>query len=229
MTFGRTRFAAPTDKCSKCGAKNWTEVTYSDTVHTRGLDVDVEGLRKNYCSECRHTWVTQQQRQHNDEQIRSAFLVARDKAREQDGLLAGDDISYIREKFGLSQREASFIFGGGVNSFNKYESGEVLQSQAMDRLLRLTNEVGGRAVQFLRICKGAPIGRVVVKPVLDSVIDNSVLNAEAGRMAVNKISFSARYGESSQLSVDCLYHRGDDQMILVNRLPEKQNVAQEKR
>ena len=40
-----------------------------------------------------------------------------------DGLLPPTDIQAIRESLNLSQKEASLFFGGGVNSFNRYENG----------------------------------------------------------------------------------------------------------
>jgi HTH-type transcriptional regulator/antitoxin MqsA len=43
----------------------------------------------------------------------------------------------IRERCGLSQREAARVFGGGAKAFEKYESGEVAPSSSMTRLLLL--------------------------------------------------------------------------------------------
>ena len=46
-------------------------------------------------------------------------------------------IRAIREACGLSQQEAARVFGGGPKAFEKYESGEVVPSAAMIRLLVL--------------------------------------------------------------------------------------------
>ena len=46
-------------------------------------------------------------------------------------------IRAIREGCGLSQKEAARVFGGGPKAFEKYESGEVVPSSAMTRLLLL--------------------------------------------------------------------------------------------
>jgi HTH-type transcriptional regulator/antitoxin MqsA len=46
-------------------------------------------------------------------------------------------IRAIREKCGLSQRDAGILFGGGPKAFEKYEAGEVLPSVPMTRLLLL--------------------------------------------------------------------------------------------
>ena len=55
-----------------------------------------------------------------------------------DGLLTGDELKKIRKILGITQQQASIIFGGGPNSFTKYENGDVIQSAAMDSLIRLS-------------------------------------------------------------------------------------------
>jgi HTH-type transcriptional regulator / antitoxin MqsA len=57
---------------------------------------------------------------------------ARAKARH--AILSPLVVRAIRERCGLSQREAARVFGGGVKAFEKYESGEVAPSSAMTRL-----------------------------------------------------------------------------------------------
>lgn len=172
MNYGKTRFGADPTHCAKCGSGAWSEITYSDTVDVRGLHVNVEGLRLNECTQCKRQWVSSEQRRHNDEVIKAAFVKTRDETRWREGLLSGGEIQQVRERFGLSQRDASCIFGGGVNSFNKYESGEVLQSQAMDNLLRITFRTGDAAVDFLRTCKGMPLAAAVAVNI-DDVIAQS--------------------------------------------------------
>jgi len=54
-----------------------------------------------------------------------------------DGLLSGTEIRELRERLGISQAEAAKIFGGGPVAFSKYETDDVAQSEAMDKLLRL--------------------------------------------------------------------------------------------
>lgn len=60
-----------------------------------------------------------------------------------DGLLTGAEVRAIREKLGINQAEAATIFGGGPVAFSKYENDDVMQSEAMDKLLRLSLEVPG--------------------------------------------------------------------------------------
>jgi HTH-type transcriptional regulator/antitoxin MqsA len=54
-----------------------------------------------------------------------------------DGLLAGEEIRAIREKYGVTQAQAAKLFGGGPVAFSKYENDDVSHSEAMDNLLKL--------------------------------------------------------------------------------------------
>lgn len=58
-----------------------------------------------------------------------------------DGLLCGAEVRALRRRLNLSQAEAAKVFGGGPVAFSKYESDDVAQSEAMDRLLRLVATV----------------------------------------------------------------------------------------
>jgi putative zinc finger/helix-turn-helix YgiT family protein len=118
--------------------------------------LDVEGLADSKCLACGYIWVTDAQRAHNSNVIRTAYTFERDRRREQYGLLSGPEIAQVRSGLGLNQREAASLFGGGLNAFNKYESGEVLQSFAMDRLLRLAKIIGKPVVSFLRDVTSPP-------------------------------------------------------------------------
>ena len=54
-----------------------------------------------------------------------------------DGLLTGDEIRALRDKFNITQGQAAKLFGGGPVAFSKYENDDVAHSEAMDTLLRL--------------------------------------------------------------------------------------------
>ncbi len=54
-----------------------------------------------------------------------------------DGLLTGSEVRALREKWGITQSRAAQLFGGGPVAFSKYESDDVMQSEAMDKLLRV--------------------------------------------------------------------------------------------
>ena len=142
--------AADGTLCPHCGSGKVKARTFSDTVDFRSLTIDVEALQETKCAACAHVWATPAQHVRNQASIRAAYALTRDKVRTQQGLFSGPEIEQVRLALKLNQREASALFGGGLNAFNKYESGEVLQSFAMDRLLRLALEMGTPAVRFLR-------------------------------------------------------------------------------
>lgn len=54
-----------------------------------------------------------------------------------ENLLPPKEVKRIRESFGLTQRDAGTIIGGGPNAFQKYESGENLVSKGMSNFLRI--------------------------------------------------------------------------------------------
>lgn len=58
-----------------------------------------------------------------------------------DGLLTGADVRALRDRLGINQSQAASIFGGGPVAFSKYENDDIMQSEAMDKLLRLADEI----------------------------------------------------------------------------------------
>lgn len=94
------------------------------------LQTDVEYA---VCSQCGEEMILPDQIKRNDRRIRDAW-------RKADGLLTGKEIIGLRNHLRLTQQQASKIFGGGANAFSKYERGEIIQSEAMDKLMRLALE-----------------------------------------------------------------------------------------
>lgn len=66
-----------------------------------------------------------------------------------DGLLSGAEVRALRKRLRLKQSVAARIFGGGPVAFSKYESDDVAQSEAMDRLMRLAADIP-EALDYLR-------------------------------------------------------------------------------
>ncbi len=75
------------------------------------------------------------------EQAKANEVRIRDAHRKMDGLLTGSEIKGIRKRLSLTQEGAANLFGGGQNSFSKYERGEVTQSASMDKLLRIASDM----------------------------------------------------------------------------------------
>lgn len=66
-----------------------------------------------------------------------------------ENLLSPEEIKQIRQKLGLTQREAGEFIGGGPNAFQKYECGETLLSKGMSNFLRVL-EKHPEEVRFLK-------------------------------------------------------------------------------
>jgi len=144
-------------RCAKCGSEDVTVSHRTETVDFRGLTLEVDGLAETVCGNCGLTWTTDGQEQDNLTRLKTAFGAKRDAVREREGLLTAEQIEYVLNRLQLSRTDASALFGGGPNAFTKYANGDVLQSFAMDRLLRLTLAVGSPAVRYLRIGRDAPL------------------------------------------------------------------------
>lgn len=119
-----------TNQCLFCNSKNARvrrerlDVPYKDTT------VRVRGFETTLCSDCGEAYATTVQSRGNDRRVADA-------KREYDGVQTSDEVRALRESWGMTQQEASEIFGGGANSFSKYERGEVAPSAAMSMLLRV--------------------------------------------------------------------------------------------
>jgi HTH-type transcriptional regulator / antitoxin MqsA len=120
--------------CTVCDVGSLTPSVYSDYFSHNSGKIFVEGLEKYDCSECHESPIFTDQVRRNQIRISDAKRLA-------DGLLTCTQVKKIRDRLGLSQSGAASAFGGGGNAFSKYERGEVIQSFAMDRLLRLAADI----------------------------------------------------------------------------------------
>ncbi|MGH8162266.1 MAG: type II toxin-antitoxin system MqsA family antitoxin [Gammaproteobacteria bacterium] len=116
--------------CPVCERGHLTPQTYSDEFSYRGKMLRVDGLEGYLCDTCGADPVF-------ETQIRRGHAKYQDARRRADGLLIGSEIRELRKQLGLTQQQAARIFGGGANAFSKYERGDVMQSVAMDRLIRV--------------------------------------------------------------------------------------------
>ncbi len=63
-------------------------------------------------------------------------LILAEKARI-DGLLTPEEIKEVRVKLKLTQKQAAAMFGGGVNAFNRYETGKLPIPRPLSLLLKV--------------------------------------------------------------------------------------------
>ncbi len=129
--------------CRACRASvpSMTVVESCQSLEVKGLDLVVDGLRNWECSECGAQVETPDQMDYNAELIKAAYQKVRCGNKDQRGLLRGSSIREIRNRLGLTQKQAAAVFGGGPTAFAKYEAEDVIQSAAMDKLLRVASAV----------------------------------------------------------------------------------------
>jgi len=116
--------------CKYCKSTDIAHHEAQETLTYKGHDLKVL-MEYSVCNACGREFVPKQQISRNDAQVRDA-------KKQVDGLLTSTEIKAARVKLGLTQEQASAIFGGGQNAFSKYERAEVSQSAAMDKLIRIS-------------------------------------------------------------------------------------------
>jgi HTH-type transcriptional regulator/antitoxin MqsA len=127
--------------CPLCGEGSLNEILYADTLEIRKVDTLVEGLHASVCDACGETSMSISQVRENNKLVASVRCAAVENERERLQRLEGPKVKEIREFLGLTQQEASSVFGGGPKAFSKYECDQVIQSEAMDILMRVALEV----------------------------------------------------------------------------------------
>jgi len=115
--------------CIVCKSKDIKTLTAVECVLYKGTELQVP-LEYSVCNKCGREFVPKPQ-------ILSGEKAFRNAKRKFDGLLSAEEIVRARAKLSISQEQASKVFGGGKNAFSKYERGEVSQSVAMDKLIRV--------------------------------------------------------------------------------------------
>lgn len=104
--------------------------THTATIQHNGEPLVIEEMEYCECPVCGSDPVLVDQISRNELRVADAKRAAM-------GMLTSEDIRLVRRMLGITQREASGLFGGGANSFSKYERGVTLQSSSMDMLLKL--------------------------------------------------------------------------------------------
>jgi HTH-type transcriptional regulator / antitoxin MqsA len=139
--------------CTECDVGQLIPNIYSDDFQHGNKVLHVENLE---CFECDHCGADPIYA----DQIRRNQLKIADAKRSADSLWTSAHIISFRERYGLTQADASSLFGGGANAFSKYERGDVIQSIAMDNQLKLAATVPG-ALEFLALRAGVSLSTVL--------------------------------------------------------------------
>ncbi len=139
-------------------------------------------LHGHICDTCGTDFATAE-----DLRANKRIKVAFDK--EVDGLLTGAQVKAIREDVGLTQAQAAALFGGGPVAFSKYENDEVVQSVAMDRLLRVAAEVPAAVPVLAKISGDPSVAGLAKVPELE------LMEACMPSPTVYDVNVGAKFGE----------------------------------
>lgn len=132
----------PPRTCPECGSSDMVQGMRTQTVEYGGLisaPYEQPGL---WCQACGEGLLSFKEMEVGSREMHK--LRARVER-----LLAPEEVRRVRKKLGLTQKEAGLLLGGGRNAFQKYESAEVLTSQAISNLLRVL-EKHPSALEILR-------------------------------------------------------------------------------
>jgi HTH-type transcriptional regulator/antitoxin MqsA len=157
-------------RCPVCGEGELSPQTFSEVFTINGQKIVVHDLEGSLCGECGADPILQPQI------LRNQALIA-DAKRAHLGLLKADEIKLIREALGLTQKQAADKFGGGPNAFSKYERGEVIQSEPMDKLLRAAYFAPQTLNYLNRRVAAEPIHTVFQEYVHGSIAAQASINA----------------------------------------------------
>ncbi len=118
--------------CPICGEGHVTHVLDQEPATYKG-QTKMLPLSHLQCDMCTSDFAGLEESRAN----KRAMLAFR---KEVDGLLTGAEVKALRERYKINQTQAARLFGGGPVAFSKYENDDVVQSEAMDKLLRLVRK-----------------------------------------------------------------------------------------
>ena len=180
--------------CPACDVGKLIPFRGRETYSYKGKQFSIENFEFSRCDACGTELVMPDQSRRNEVHVREEY-------RKIDGLLTASEIKRIREQFCLTQADAAEIFGGGVNAFSKYERAVVIQSVAMDRLLRLVDEAPSNLYRLIRIAgvevTGARVSHVICDYESPCSFDSSLLDTVLSSVIVEK-----RGGPLSKIKLD---------------------------
>ena len=131
----------PDDACPTCGTIMRPH-RGTRTLPVNGEPMRVPGISYLLCPKCGETLT-------NYEQTGCLFDRAHELYREKHHLLSPSEIEEIRERHGLTQAALAKLLRLGANTISRWESDRMVQTAAMDVLLRLIRDVP-ETLKFLR-------------------------------------------------------------------------------
>jgi HTH-type transcriptional regulator/antitoxin MqsA len=118
-------------KCPVCGAAELIHDTRELPYTYKGETVTISAVTGDYCPSCGETILDL------GESTRTSELMLQFNKQVNAAYIDPGYIASVRKKLSLDQREASEIFGGGINAFSRYENGKTKPPLALVKLLKV--------------------------------------------------------------------------------------------
>jgi len=118
-------------KCPTCGAADLVLDTRDITYTYKNASTVLPAVKGEFCNACNESILDAA------ESRRTMDLMLAFNKRVNASIVDPCFIASVRKKLSLDQREASEIFGGGVNAFSRYENGKTKPSLALLKLLKV--------------------------------------------------------------------------------------------
>ncbi|WP_413742385.1 type II toxin-antitoxin system MqsA family antitoxin [Sodalis sp. RH15] len=118
-------------KCPICGSADLVHQTRDVPFIYKGHKFVIGDVTGDFCPACGESIL--------DSTESEAFMTKTMQCRKRvnNEIIAPEFIVQIRKKLGLNQKEASEIFGGGVNAFSRYEKGQAQPHPSTIKLLQV--------------------------------------------------------------------------------------------
>lgn len=117
--------------CPACGEAGLTHAVRDLPYTYKGRKVLIEAVEADWCDACGESLTGPGE----TGQVMAAMRTFQQQVNA--AMVSPDFIRAVRDKLALDQREASAIFGGGINAFSRYETGKTRPPVAMVKLLKL--------------------------------------------------------------------------------------------
>jgi HTH-type transcriptional regulator/antitoxin MqsA len=118
-------------KCPICAKAELVRDTRDIPYTYKGESTAIPGVAGDFCLACGEAVLD------SAESARVSGLMLEFNKQVNASIVDPEFIITVRKKLALDQREASEIFGGGVNAFSRYENGKTKPPLALVKLLRV--------------------------------------------------------------------------------------------
>lgn len=118
-------------KCPSCAATELVHDTRDMPYNYKGESTIIPSVTGDFCPACDEV-ITDA-----EESKRTMALMLAFNKQVNASIVDPSFIVMVRKKLALDQREASEIFGGGINAFSRYENGKTKPSLALVKLLKI--------------------------------------------------------------------------------------------